>query len=169
VSFVAVSLFLLLLLGCLGLHVFGLPGNWALLGFVVLWDAFAHPGPHYGYGFYALLAGAALAGEAIELFVQFFGAKRYGATGKGNLGGLLGAFVGALAGAPFFFGLGALFGAVAGAFLGCYVFERSHGRDEAEARRAAMGAMYGKVFGFAAKVACGVVMWTAAARELWPS
>jgi uncharacterized protein YqgC (DUF456 family) len=167
VSFVFVALFLLVLLGCLGLHIFGLPGNWALLGLVVLWDVL-HPELHPGVGFYALLGGLALGGEAVELFAQLFGAKRYGATGKGNLGGFLGAFAGALLGAPFFFGLGALFGAVAGAFIGCYVFERSHGRTDADARRAAMGAMYGKVFGLTAKVACGVVMWTATARQIWP-
>lgn len=167
-SVFGLCLFLLLLLACLGLHIFGLPGNWALLGLVVLWDVL-HPGLRPGFGFYALLVCVALAGEAVELFAQLFGARRYGATGKGNLGGFLGAFVGALAGAPFFLGLGALFGAVAGAFVGCYVFERSHGRADGEARRAAMGAMYGKVFGLTAKVACGVVMWTASAREFWPA
>jgi hypothetical protein len=167
-SFVFAGLFLLLLLACLGLHVFGLPGNWALLGLVVVWDVL-HPGPHFGFGFYAFLGGAALAGEAVELFAQLFGARRFGATGKGNLGGFIGAFAGALCGAPFFLGLGALFGAVAGAFIGCYVFERAHGRDDAESRQAAMGAMFGKVFGLTAKVACGVVMWTATVRELWPA
>ena len=167
-SLVLLTFFLLLLLACLSLHVFGLPGNWLLLGLVVLWDAL-HPTLHPGFGFYALLAGVALAGEAVELFAQLFGAKRYGATGKGNLGGFLGAFGGALCGAPFFLGLGALVGAVAGAFFGCYTFERLHGRDDAAARRAALGAMYGKVFGLTAKVACGVVMWTASVRELWPA
>lgn len=167
-SLVLLTFFLLLLLACLTLHVFGLPGNWLLLGLVVLWDVL-HPSLHLDFGFYALLVCVALAGEAVELFAQLFGAKRYGATGKGNLGGFLGAFGGALCGAPFFLGLGALFGAVAGAFFGCYMFERLHGRDDAAARRAAWGAMYGKVFGLTAKVACGVVMWTASARELWPA
>ncbi|WP_300159480.1 DUF456 domain-containing protein [Solidesulfovibrio sp.] len=163
-----VVLFLLLLLGCLTLHVLGLPANWLLLGLVALWDYF-HPAPHLGFAFYAMLVCVGLAGEAVELFAQVFGAKKYGATGKGNLGGFLGAFAGALLGAPFLLGLGALFGAVAGAFVGCYVFERAHGRAGAEARRAAMGAMYGKVFGMTAKVACGVVMWVATARALWPA
>ncbi len=167
-SHVLASLFLLALLGCLALHVLGLPGNWLLLGLVILWDL-AHPELAPGFGFYAVIGGAALAGEAAELAVQLFGARRYGATGRGNLGGVVGAFAGAICGAPFFFGLGALAGAVVGAFAGCYVFERLHGRGDAEARRAAKGAMYGKVLGLAAKVACGVFMWTAAARELWPA
>jgi uncharacterized protein YqgC (DUF456 family) len=168
VSLVLVVAFLLLLLACLTLHILGLPANWLLLGLVALWDYF-HPAPHFGFAFYAMLVCVGLAGEAAELFAQLFGAKKYGATGKGNLGGFLGAFGGALLGAPFFLGVGALFGAVAGAFVGCYVFERAHGRADAEARRAAMGAMYGKVFGMTAKLACGVVMWVATARMLWPA
>ena len=167
-SIVLLCLFLTMLLACLGLHVFGLPGNWAMLGLIVLWDVL-HPALRLGFGFYALLSCVALAGEAVELAAQLFGARRYGATGKGNLGGFVGAFVGALLGAPFLLGLGALLGAVAGAYLGCYVFERSHGRSGVEANRAALGAMYGKVFGLTAKVACGVVMWTTAVRELWPA
>ncbi len=167
-SYVWAILYLALLLACLGLHIFSLPGNWVLLGLVALWDIL-HPAPHFGFAFYALLAGVALAGELVELVAQLFGAKRYGASGRGNLGGFLGAFAGAFLGAPFFWGVGALFGAVVGAYLGCYVFERTHGKDDAAARHAAMGAMYGKVFGLTAKVACGVVMWVAAARQLWPA
>ena len=167
-SVVIVALFLTLLFACLGLHVFGLPGNWLLLGLVALWDAL-HPELHTTFGFYALLIGAALIGEVIEFAAQIFGARRYGASVKGNIGGFAGAIVGALFGAPFFLGFGALVGAVAGAFVGCYVVERFHGRDDATSRRAALGAMYGKVLGLTAKVACGVVMWTAAIRELWPA
>jgi len=168
VSFVLAALFLVVLFACLGLHVFGLPGNWLMLVLVVLWDL-GQAQVHFGTGFYVLLAGLALGGEALELGVQLVGAKRYGATMQGNLGGFAGAVAGALLGAPFFLGFGALLGAVAGAFLGCYTFERLHGRDGAAARQAAWGAMFGKVFGLAAKTACGVVMWVAAAGAIWPA
>jgi len=167
VSFVVAALFLLLLLAALGLNIFGLPGNWALLGLVGLWDWFHGFG--FGAGFYVLLLALALSAEAAEFVSQFFGAKRYGATGKGNLGGLVGALAGAILGALFLFGIGALFGAVAGAFAGCYLFERSHGRSDAEARRAAMGAMYGKVFGLTAKIGLGAIMWVASVRQIWPA
>jgi len=168
VSFALAVLFLLVLLACLGLHVFGLPGNWVLLGLVALWD-YGHGPAHFGGGFYLLLAGLALAGEGLEFCIQFLGGKHHGATTQGNLGGVAGAMAGALLGAPFFFGFGALLGAVAGAFLGCYTFERLHGRDNTAALTAAKGALFGKVLGLAAKTACGVVMWVAAARAVWPA
>jgi uncharacterized protein YqgC (DUF456 family) len=167
-SFVLAGLFLGLLLACLGLHVFGLPGNWLLLALVGLWD-FLHAPAHFGLAFYGVLAGLAILGEVVEFGAQLLGAKRYGATARGNVGGFVGALAGALVGAPFFLGFGALIGAVAGAFFGCYSFERLHGRDSAEALQAARGALLGKVFGLAAKTACGVVMWVAAARAIWPA
>lgn len=166
-SFALAALFLALLLGCLGLHVFGLPGNWVLLGLVGLWDIYAPV--HFGGGFYLLLIGLAVTGEVLEFGIQLLGARRYGATVPGNVGGVIGAIAGAILGAPFLLGLGALFGAVAGAFLGCYILERLHGRDHAAALVAARGALYGKVLGLAAKTACGVVMWVAAAKAIWPA
>lgn len=167
-SFVLAGAFLALLLGCLTLSVFGLPGNWLLLGLVALWD-FLQPAGHFGLAVYGLLVGLALAGELVELVVQLAGAKKYGATLQGNVGGFIGALAGAVLGVPFFLGFGAFLGAVAGAYVGCYVFERLHGRDGPAAHRAATGALFGKVFGLAAKMACGMVMWVTAARAIWPA
>ena len=42
-TYVLAAGYLALLLACLGLHVFGLPGNWVLLGLVALWDS-CNPG-----------------------------------------------------------------------------------------------------------------------------
>lgn len=167
-SFALAALFLAVLLACLGLHVFGLPGNWVLLALVALWD-YAYAPVHFGGGFWLLLIGMAVAGEVLEFGIQFLGARRYGATVQGNLGGVIGALAGAILCAPLLFGFGALLGAVAGAFLGCYTFERLHGRDNAAALVAARGALFGKVLGLAAKTGCGVVMWVAAARAIWPA
>ncbi|KUG28733.1 hypothetical protein ASZ90_001398 [hydrocarbon metagenome] len=166
-SYVWATLYLALLFAVLGLHIVSLPANWVLLGLVALWGWLA-PDAHFGWQFYALLVALALVGEVIEFVAQYYGAKKYGATGKGNLGGMLGAIAGALAGAPFFLGLGALAGAIAGAFFGCYFFERHQGRDKAEARHAAFGTMYGKVLGMAAKIGLGGAMWVAAVRKIWP-
>jgi len=160
------SLFLALLLAALGLHIFSLPANWVMIGLTALW-ALIHAGHAWG-GLFVILVVLAVSGEVVEFLAQYFGAKRFGASSKGNLGGLLGAFAGAILGAPFFFGFGALFGAVAGAFIGCYLFERNHGKTAAEAKRAAWGAMYGKVFGLVSKIGLGMVMWLAVAREIWP-
>lgn len=160
--------FLILLLGCLVLTVFGLPGNWLLLGLVIVWNLL-HPAVDFGPMVYGLLLALALGGELVELFVQIAGAKKYGASVQGNAGGFFGGLIGALLGLPFLLGFGAFLGAVAGAYIGCYVFERLHGRDRAAAHAAATGAFFGKVFGIAAKMACGMVMWVTAARAIWPA
>jgi uncharacterized protein len=168
VTFALAIGYLAVLLACLGLSVFGLPGNWMLLGLVALWD-FLQPGAHFSLTVYGLLAGLALFGELAELAVQLLGARKYGATVQGNVGGFVGALVGAMLGVPFLLGFGAFLGAVAGAYIGCYFFERLHGRDGAAAHLAATGALFGKVLGLAAKLACGMVMWVTAAKAIWPA
>lgn len=135
-----VVLFLALLVAVLGLHIMSLPANWVVLGLATLWG-WTHPEDGLDWAFFLTLGGVALTGEVIEFVFQYLGAKKYGATGKGNLGAFVGAIAGAIFGAPFFFGLGALVGALGGAYLGCYAFERMHGRPSPEAWQAAKGAM----------------------------
>ena len=154
------SLFLLLLAAVLLLHVFSLPANWILAALVALWKL-GHP-ETMTWGFVLLLLAIAALGEILEFTVQYFGAKRFGSSGKGNLGGMVGALAGAILGAPFFFGLGALFGALGGAYAGCYIMEVGRQRSPAEARRAAWGAFWGKFFGL------GVAMLTLSAGRVWP-
>jgi len=165
-DFVYATLFLTLLLVALSLHVFSLPANWIVLALAGLW-ALAHPAQSWG-GLFVLLGVLAVSGEVVEFIAQYYGGKRYGASAKGNLGGLLGALGGAILGAPFLFGFGALFGALAGAYGGCYLFERFHGKTGAEANRAAWGALYGKAFGLVMKIGLGMVMWLAILRDVWP-
>nr|WP_209280108.1 DUF456 domain-containing protein [Desulfobaculum xiamenense] len=159
-------LFVLACFGALVLHVFSLPANWVVLGLVALWKA-THPDmalTWIGFGGLALLA---LAGEGLEFVIRLKGAKQYGASSKGNWGGVLGAIAGAIVGAGFLFGIGALPGALLGAFGGCLAVERIQGRTFEEARTAAMGAMYGTFLGLVAKVGIGVVMATMAAGSVW--
>lgn len=160
-------LFISILLAVLGLNVLGLPANWIILGLAWLWDL-VHPGVSYGWGFYGTLIGLAVLGEVLELFTQFHGAKKYGGSSKGNIGAFIGAIAGAIFCAPFLFGFGALLGAIGGAYVGCFVFERMHGRPSHEAWRAAKGAMFGRVLGFVAKIGLGGAMLAIIARTVWP-
>lgn len=77
---------------------------------------------------------------ALALVADFagtsYGARRFGASNWGTVGGALGGIVGALAGA-LFFGIGALFGlilgTIGGVFLGEYIRrERASSRDSGE-------------------------------------
>ena len=167
-EYVWAILYILVMLAVLGLNVLGLPANWLLLGLGWVWDLM-HPGLNLGWGFYAPLLALAIAGEAIEFGAQFYGAKKYGGTNKGNIGAFIGAIAGAIFCAPFLLGFGALLGAVGGAYLGCYVFERMHGRPSHEAWHAAKGAMWGRVFGFVVKAGAGGAMLAIIAREVWPA
>lgn len=74
------------------------------------------------------------------------------------MGGPLGALVGALAGLPLLFGLGAFIGALVGAWIGCYLMERYKGRNDYEARQAAKGALVGRFLGIVVKCGIGAVM-----------
>jgi len=166
-EYVWAILYLILLLAVLGLNVLGLPANWVILGLAWVWGLI-HPSLELGWGFYGSLIAMAIVGEAIEFGAQFYGAKKYGGTNKGNIGAFIGAIGGAIFCAPFLLGFGALLGAVGGAYLGCYVFERMHGRPSHEAWHAAKGAMWGRVLGFVVKIGLGGAMLAVVARVVWP-
>ncbi|MFP4315959.1 MAG: DUF456 domain-containing protein [Desulfovibrionales bacterium] len=166
-EFVLASLFILLLVALLALHVFGLPANWVILGLIAIWR-FLQPEANWGWGFVAVLLGLALIGEILEFFSQYFGARRYGGSSKGGWGALVGAIAGGILGMPFFFGIGALLGAMAGAYAGALVVERCCERTWAEARQAAWGAMWGKFFGLVAKLGIGIFMLALSIPRIWP-
>ncbi len=160
-------LYLLLMFALLALHAFSLPANWLNLGLVALWK-WTHPELDIGWGFVAALGAVALAAEGIEFAAQYLGAKKFGASGRGNFGGIVGAIVGAILGAPFLFGLGALFGALAGAYGGCLLLELGQHKPFDVANKAAWGAFFGKFLGLTAKLGLGASMIALAAARMWP-
>ncbi len=163
---IGITLFLILLGLMLLLHIFSLPANWGvlLLAGGYFWLV---PASGLSWGVLGLLLGLALAGELLEFVVQIFGAKKFGSSGKGNFGGIVGAIAGAILGAPFFLGIGALFGALAGAYGGCLILEIGQGRDFQDASRAAWGAFWGKFIGMILKFSIGAAMVAVIARNIW--
>lgn len=151
------SITLLFLIIAFTTHVFGLPANWFIIAILAIW-AWLSPDADIPLTTFVIYSLAALFGEAVEFALQAFGARKYGASRSGNWGAIGGAVLGAILGAPLLFGLGALFGAVGGAYLGCLGVELWKKRPLAEARRAAMGAMLGKVMGMAVKIGIGIVL-----------
>lgn len=149
------------------LNLFSLPANWVLAGLAALW-AWAHPDGGVGWGFVALLGGLCVLGEVLEYWLQARQSRLSGASGRGNLAGLVGAMLGAILGAPLFFGLGAILGALAGAYLGCLILEKLSGKPWSESARAAKGAFTGKMLGFMSKMALGAGMFVMAAPRVWP-
>jgi len=160
----AVLLILGLMLSQL-LQILSLPANWLALALVALWK-YVYP-ESMTWNFVIVFAVAAAAGEVMEFGMQAWGAGRYGASARGNVGGIVGAIAGAIFGAPFFLGLGALVGALGGAWLGCFIAE-TPGRTRPEAMRAAKGAFVGKALGFTVKTAIGATMVILSIPRIWP-
>lgn len=147
------------------LQLFSMPANWVAIGLVSLWR-YVYP-ESMSWNFVIMLAVIAGVAEVLEFGLQAWGAGRYGASTRGNVGGIIGAIAGAIFGAPFFLGLGALMGALGGAYLGCLIAEMP-GRSRPEALRAAKGAFVGKALGFTVKIAIGAVIVVMSIPRVWP-
>jgi hypothetical protein len=166
-AFVIAVLFIALLVAVLFTNIFQAPANWIILALLGVWKL-THVQGEMSWLFLGLMLAIAGVGEVLEFVAQAMGSKKYGASKKGNLGGLVGAIAGAILGAPILMGLGALFGALLGAFLGCFVVEKLAGRSTEDAWRASWGAFWGKMFGMTAKTALGAAMVGMAIPRIWP-
>ena len=136
---------------------FGLPGT-----FIILISAFLYAlATHFTiitWQTLLILTVAALLAEAAEAAAGVIGGKRYGSGGAGVVLAPIGGFAGAIVGAPFLFGLGAVLGALAGAFLGAVLAEILRGRPFGEALTAGWGTFLGRLAGTVIKTAVGAGM-----------
>lgn len=167
-SFFFAAFFLVVLAVCVLLNLVTLPGNWAMVALVIVWEMF-YPGSSLGVLFFVLFIGLALLGELVEFGAQVYGSRKYGSSKASTAAGVIGAIVGAIFGAPFLFGVGAVFGALFGAWGGCYLAERFLRRQPSSvAFHAAQGAMVGKFFGMVVKFGIGMAMLALTASHIWP-
>jgi uncharacterized protein len=129
---------ILMLVGLLGSVVPGLPGVTLIflsaLLYAILTD-FQTVGTVVIVVLFVLAALAFL----IDFFATSYGARRFGASNWGTVGGAIGGIVGALAGL-LFAGIGSLFGliagTIAGVFIGEYLRRQRHGEEEQQAQGA---------------------------------
>ncbi len=150
-------LFILLLCLVWASNFLSLPGNWINILLLALWK-WGHPDMDAGFLFFGGLLLLAAVGELLEFFGQSWSARRYGGSSPGGWGALVGAFLGAVLGVPFFLGFGAILGSIAGAFLGSLLLELASQKGMAQALRASKGAMWGRIFGIAAKAGLGMLI-----------
>ena len=140
------SLVLVLATGLLGLALIplGLPGLWVIvlgiLGFGWLTDFRT-----LGVGSIVTVLVLALLGEAVEAYVGFRYAQRYGGSRRAGWGALVGGLVGAIVGVPLPV-IGSVIGGFLGAFLGAALFEYSKARHSEGAVRAGWRASVSKRF-----------------------
>ncbi len=164
-----------MLLGLVGAVVPGLPGV-PLIFLAALVYAYLNDFIPVGGWILALLGLFAVLALAADYVATSYGARRFGASWAGTLGGAIGGLVGTVAG-MLFFGIGAFFGlilgTIGGVFLGEYLRRRnrtpsnsegevtggegSYRGDWQRASRAAGGVLVGYLFSSIAQLVLGVL------------
>jgi uncharacterized protein len=165
VSYGIAGLFTLVGAGCVFLVAFGLPGTWMLLlfaGGLEIFDRFWRSGGTHTFSPWTLLVAAlvALAGEAVEFWAGVEGAKRGGASRRGMTGALIGGIAGAIVGASFLLGVGAIPGGFVGAAVGAILGELTHPHMTLESSlKPAGGAAVGRLAGTLMKIVIAAALW----------
>jgi hypothetical protein len=147
--------------------VLGLSGNFILvaLGLLVAWlGKFAH----LSVGLWVALLALAVVGEIVEAFLGVAAARTFGATRWGMIGTFLGGVAGAALGTLWIPVLGSLAGAVLGAFAGAFVGERLAGSGARASARAGAGAFLGRAAATVFKVGIGVFIAYCTLRAAYP-
>ncbi|MGH7628887.1 MAG: DUF456 family protein [Gemmatimonadales bacterium] len=152
------ALLLLIGAGIAGLLLipFGLPGLWVIL-LGILGYGWLTEFRTLSVGLLALAIGLAVLGEAVEAWLGFRLARRYGGSRRAGWGALLGGLIGAVVGVPLPL-VGSVVGAFVGAFAGAALFEYTQARHSGAAAKAGWGAVLGRAAAAATKMALGVVM-----------
>jgi uncharacterized protein YqgC (DUF456 family) len=152
-------IFYIYLLVALALNIAGLPGNWVLVATAAVVALIPGFGELTWTWFFVVL-GLALLGEAIESLLGLVVVAKKGGTRWGVVGSFLGGVAGVVFGsavAPPFGGVALGFvGAFAGAVVGEYVREQ---RSD-EAVRVGFWAFVGRSLAIMGKIACGAgIVW----------
>ena len=149
---------LVLAIGLVGLVLIplGLPGLWVIL-LGILGYGWLTDFRTIGVGLLTIILLLAVLGEAVEAWVGYRFAKRYGGSSRAGWGALVGGLVGAIVGVPVPL-IGSVIGGFVGAFAGAALFEYSRARHSEGAVKAGWGAMLGRAVAAAVKMAVGVVM-----------
>jgi uncharacterized protein len=150
--------FILVASGLIGLVLipFGLPGLWVIL-LGILGYGWLTDFQTMSVWFLGLMIGLAILGEVFEAWIGFGYAKKYGGSSRAGWGALVGGLVGAIVGVPIPI-IGSVIGGFIGAFVGAAVFEYTKARHAEGSVRAGWGAVLGRAFASAAKMAIGIVM-----------
>jgi uncharacterized protein YqgC (DUF456 family) len=149
---------LLLATGFIGLVLipFGLPGLWVIL-LGILGYGWLTDFQTVSVWFLGLMIGLAIVGEVFEAWIGFRYAKRYGGSSRAGWGALIGGLIGAIVGVPLPI-IGSVIGGFIGAFIGAALFEYTSARHAEGSVKAGWGAVLGRAFAAAGKIAIGFVM-----------
>jgi hypothetical protein len=135
---------------------FGLPGLWVIL-LGILGYGWMTDFQTMSVWFMGLMLGLAILGEVFEAWIGFGYAKKYGGSSRAGWGALVGGLVGAIIGVPIPI-IGSVIGGFVGAFVGAALFEYTRARHLEGSAKAGWGAVLGRAFASAMKMALGLVM-----------
>lgn len=136
---------------------FGLPGTFIIVADALVYGMINHF-EKMKVSFLLFLLGLAVAGEILEFFFNIFGAKHYGASRLGLIGAFMGGIAGIFIGNSLIPVLGPLLGGLAGAFVGAFLFELFRKEGTKRAVTAGLGAFLGRVAAISAKVFITIIM-----------
>jgi uncharacterized protein YqgC (DUF456 family) len=144
----------------------GLPGSWTALAAIVIYAA-ATRFTAIGWQMLLVMGGIAVVGEIVESFLGVVYVARKGATKWG----VLGAFIGGLAGAVFGTAIIPLIGSIVfgfvGAFAGAVVSEYLYYRSLDRALRTGFFAFIGKLLAMLVKFALALVILALFVYRTW--
>ena len=141
---------LVMLIGMIGNLIPGVPGTSLIFVSALVHQLYFDDAGGMGW-FWVFALGVLMAiSFLIDYVASLLGAKTLGATWRG----VLGAFVGIIAGLIVF----PPFGLIIGPFVGAMGFEWAFGRETREAAKAGAGAALGVMLGMAGAAMCGVAM-----------
>jgi hypothetical protein len=147
--------YLFLVVGFVSIFV-GLPGTAIIFADVLVLSFITHF-EKIDWKILLILAVMAFCAELIEHLLTVAGASKLGSSRRGILGAIIGAIILGIILSPLFFGLGALIGAVSGAFLGAFLLELTANKKVAEAAKAAIGSMLGRITAIVIKIFIAII------------
>jgi uncharacterized protein YqgC (DUF456 family) len=154
---VGLTFFILILLCGLFLTLLGWPGT-VLIFLAALVYGLATGCAQIGWKDILILLFLTVLAESLEFLLGMLGAMRFGASANILWPTLLGSALGAMALAPFLYGLGILIGTFLGGFLAVFLVELIRRQKLKAAFRASLGSLWGRFLGMMAKSGCAVAM-----------
>ncbi len=148
---------LYLLLFVINLFVFtGLPGGWVMFAGILIF-AFVSGISSTGWGYLVIIAILLIAGEVIESTMGLVITAQKGATRWGVLGAFLGGIAGAIGGAAIIPVAGSVLFGLLGAFAGAVICEYIYYNSLEQALRTGFFAFIGRLLALFVKFALGLV------------
>lgn len=152
-------LFYIYLLAALFLNIIGLPGNWVLVGTALLikllpwFDGFT-------WVYFFVVVGLAVVAEVIESLLGLVVVAKKGGSRWGVLGSFVGGIAGVILGAGFIPPFGSLVLGLVGAFAGAVLGEYMNDKKTEEALRIGFWSFVGRSLAIMGKVGAGAgIVW----------